>query len=70
MLLPCPRGLEKRDLALGSTPVLERLSAHGMICQARNCRNGTQVKSPGVCLRTEGYVFILFLLFAQRTGDL
>lgn len=31
---------------------------------ARNCRSGRQVKSPGVCLRPETFVF------AKRTGDL
>lgn len=41
-----------------------------MICQAGSCTSGTRVKSLGVYLRTEGFVFVLFLLFAQRTGDL
>lgn len=68
---PSPWGLEKRNLD-SETPQALNVCLHMevMICQAGRCTSGTRVKSLGVYLRTEGFVFVLFLLFAQRTGDL
>lgn len=68
---PVPGGW-RRETWDSETPQALNVCLHVevMICQVGRCTSGTWVKSLGVYLRTEGFVFVLFLLFAQRIGDL
>lgn len=71
MVLLCPCGLEKGNLRLRNTSVLECLSARGGNDLPSWKLHKWDTSKITWCLSgTEGFVFVLFLLFAQRTADL